>query len=900
MVDVTPRGRLLALIGERTHVAVCAPSGYGKTTLLEAVQASTTRETRFFSPDEHSADILLQLMAEQPARLIVDDGHLLREDLIVNLLALDPRTTQVIIALRHLFYPSVPALRVGRKLSVIDSTALAFTADEIVRLGASPSTAEELLRSTLGWPSLTLLAMNPYFELGEYLESFVTTLPDDLLPLVGDLAQLEQWGTASLIKRERVKLAQLLNTGFPLIHQEMDLIIHPVMKALVQEYTESSYEIESSQLRLLQELMDDRSPPFQKLARVEHFFKHGGDDDQNISQKVTLLSEFDRADLSPSLRDTFAYYLISSGNTKEAESLLIYQQSLRTTSTRTFTFLARIAARNNDLVRYKEYLKLAFEAVQDDSDRVRAYISEEYYYMYTDDLARALRSATNAYEAGARSGNVELYIYSLHALAHVQQLSSLPQAALKSLNEGLRVTEGQGQKFPRMMVLLHAASAELCKDQALYEEALAHIQAGLNMQLVTSIPNVPFLYAIRGLIYLEMGLYEDALDALKYSSELYLKASDHHGNLYPQSFLIYVYYLLGQHEQISSLFEQVRQLKESSTDVSIREDQVFYPLVEGIWYLSMQDERNAVKAFRAISLSERTLTFDSTLLNSILLSGLLIEHRQFTDEDYARLKTILDARNSDRSVAAYAKFSPALFGHLAELGYEPERARAITVWAQSMTGPRAKPLNRITLHTMGRVSLEINGNVCSPTSRSLDAFYVFAYLIHKQDWVSSDELGMALFPSVKEPRRRAQQAMSDLRKLLSISDHEVAQLLSKHNPSFGYRIEQRPGFELEVDFARFLQLDPATAPRQDLEAFVEQYQPSMPLCNGSFAEEINRQLGDQLTAVIEQLALRHLEEGKEDTAIKWLSRGYALTQEPELLEWEQRLRTSRNTSALQS
>ncbi|PJI51489.1 hypothetical protein CTI14_59465, partial [Methylobacterium radiotolerans] len=68
--------------------------------------------------------------------------------------------------------------------------------------------------------------------------------------------------------------------------------------------------------------LDDRSPSFQKLARVEHFFKHGGDDDQNISQKVTLLSEFDRADLSPSLRDTFAYYLISSGNTKEAESLL--------------------------------------------------------------------------------------------------------------------------------------------------------------------------------------------------------------------------------------------------------------------------------------------------------------------------------------------------------------------------------------------------------------------------------------------------------------------------------------------------------------------------------------------------------------------------------------------------
>ena len=881
-----PRPLLLELMDSATHVLLCAPTGYGKTHLLRAYRDQ--RGLALLQATTRMSAASVVEAAQGGGTVLVDDAHLLPEEVVEQLLHLDPAECRVVLSLRHTYYRRMGRLVLNHEVTLLGTSELRFSKDEMLRLGVPQSQVQDVMARTLGWPALVVLEMHPLISSTDFLEELYAELPPAYQELVATAATLDTWAMQLMLMPDQVRLRGLLNTGFPIIQDGSTLEMHPSVRSFVlhQIGAEVTTLVAEQNMILDQLLADKTSALPSRIAAIQTFFSQGNDDDLHASQKVALLSSIPLEQMPPKLRDDYVYYLVITSDHEKAGRVLLYQREFGTPSTRTYAFLGRAASRRNDLVGWKDALRRARELVAGDDDEIRCFILSSDLELRLGHLKEALRDAERAYEVASRAGNLELLSFALLTLMYARQMNGNLPGAIRAGQEALQINATQGHKYVRQSSALHSRMADVMKDIGWHEQALAHIQGGLNLQLVTPHPSIPYLYSTRGLIYVELRDYEEAIRSFGTSLELFEMERNMVGSLIPRAYTVYALYRTGQFGQIYQHVQAMREFSKAYADVDQVELLAYAPLVEGIWHLTKGDDQRALDAFEQVTY-EPLATYDSVLLTQLFIIQQRRRLGTLTELQVRGLVALMDARQTERdsTAAAYAAdFREALSACL-NYGIEPSRFQRLLDGLHAPVLSLRRPENHIVLQTMGNVSLKVNGQVFRTDSRSHYPVYVFAYLLYHQGWVTGEALADEFHAKTRDPRKSAQQSFTGLRKLLEKADVELTKILSDQRDSRGYCVQAVENIIIEADFLDYLKKFVPTNPQTDeLELMLVQFQPFLPSVGNRFADDMNERLNDQVVEVSLHLSGVYAAEGNVKRATRVVLLGLKHVPDPQLVE----------------
>ena len=886
------RPLLLELMDSATHVLLCAPTGYGKTHLLRAYRDQAGVPLLEATPRMSAASIMEA--AQGSGVVLVDQAHLLAEEVVEQLLHLNPAECRVVLALRHTYYRRMGRLVLNHQVTLLGSSELRFSKDEMLRFGVPQSQVHDVMARTLGWPALVVLEMHPLLSSTDFLEELYLDLPPAYQELVATAATLDTWAMQLMLMPDQLRLRGLLNTGFPIIQDGSTLEMHPSVRSFVlhQIGAEVATVVAEQNMILDQLLADKLSPLPSRIAAIQTFFSQGNDDDLHASQKVALLSSIPIEQMPSKLRDDYVYYLVITSDHEKADRVLLYQREFGTPSTRTYVFLGRAASRRNDLVGWKEALRRARELVASDDDEIRCFILSSDLELRLGHLPEALRDAERAYEAASRAGNLELLSFALLTLMYARQMNGNLPGAIRAGQEALQINATQGHKYVRQSSALHSRMADVMKDIGWHEQALAHIQGGLNLQLVTPHPSIPYLYSTRGLIYVELRNYEEALESFSTSLELFEMERNLVGSLIPRAYSTYVLYRMGRFGEIHQHVQAIHDFSKAYSDVDQVELLAYVPLVNGIWHLVQGNDQRALEAFEQVTY-EPLATYDSVLITQLFIIQQRSRLGTLTAAQVSRLVSLMDARQteSDFTLAAYAAdFKEALTACL-NYGIEKERFQRLLDGVNAPVHSLRRPENHIVLQTMGNVSLKVNGQVFRTDSRSHYPVYVFTYLLYCQDWVTAETLGDEFHANNRDRRKSAQQSFTGLRKLLEKADVELTKILSEQRDSRGYCVQPVDNIIIEADFLNYLKKFLPSNPQTDeLELMLVQFQPFLPSVGNRFADDMNERLNDQVVEVALHLADVYMAEGNVKRATRVVLLALKHVPDPQLVERYTQLR----------
>lgn len=871
-MNVLQREALLSRLAQSTgHVLLVAPTGYGKTILLEQFHARGPGSV-LLNATPHDTLRALCERAGTAAALLIDDAHLLPPEEVSALLKLPHEQLRVVLALRHSQYPRVQLLLQRRHLTILNPLDLAFTLTELQQLHEGSS--QDLMTRTLGWPSLVDTVLSPFGYPSGYLDDLLNELSGEQRDWLTDVAQADAWDTMLLMAHREGHLTPLYQGGFPIIPLGGHQALHPAMRRHLQENVGLGVEDPPQPDTTLQSLLDvaQRTPPSTLVSLIDGYFERYGEDDSQIALKVQLLGLVPLPELPPTLRDMYAGYLITTGEHQRAEHVLLKQQAFGTDRTRTHVLLAKLASITNHLDVWAQRLELARTRATTEEDWARYYGSQSYLAVRRNDYDQAEEYAQQHLEHAIRSSDLAMHYAGLTNVAYVRQMKGNLLGAMDMTLRGLDLAEREGDRYLPQVKYLMFQLSEVLKDNGQFDQALALIQRALELQVPT-LYAVPFLYNTRGLIQMEFGQFEEALVNFDAATELFRERGPIVSLLMTHTYATYALYRLGWMDRIAEHVSALREVvhRIGSGRVNYDEPQAYLPLAEGLALLGKGDRRGALRVFETVALEGR-LTYDSVLLTVLMAAKLRVQQGQYGTEHAQLLVEVLDARGSSLDVTAqmYRSDFEEVYRACMVLDVQPERFARILDIPRPLLPARAG--YRLHLITMGKIGLIVNGRPYEITAYY--PLYALVYLHFKGDWKTADGMGDELYAQTNDGRRSAIKAMSMLRQVLRKLDPELERtLLSPKNDPRGYRVERTEQAHVTVDVEPYLNGAFSVAnPRvEDLGALLANVATFMPgLPESEFVQRINRTLEDRAATVALHLAQRHRQAGRPGEAVRAL------------------------------
>lgn len=886
------RDRLLrAILDDSRHVLIIAPTGFGKSVLLEqAAEAAGEQAVLHRAGPGDDLIHLLTVGTPETGRLcFVDDAHLLDAGVVSTLLRHPATERRFVLAVRHQHYPRVVTLWQQRRVKFLTTADLNLTREEVASLHPSVR-AEGVMSRTLGWPALVSVETLPLAQPSDYLGDLLDDLPPvwraRLLDLWVSEGSAGQDGAAVLdVLGREGGLLDVLNAGFPVVGVNAELRVHPAMARHLTELTAAQGVV----VRLTDETLEnyrDVFPtlsPAHRLLLLERYFEQHGEDDHDLELKVELLSQVELRDLSPWLRDLLASYLLTAGRVTEAQYALMMQQDMGQDSTYTHVLFGRVANHRSDFVAFEEHLRMARERAQTDTDHARVEGSETGYLMRLNRYDEALVSNAKYYKYAVRSGRMDLLISALAQGAYVQYFAGQLERALDTAREALSIAEQDSGRFVPQLTHVLYHIAEISKDTGQHAQAMELVQRGLNLHAKSSNNSVPYLYNTRGLVYLELGDWTRAVESFEAAIASFRERDNAAGLLMPHTYAAYACYLLGHHED---LFAHVRALREVVGRVGAgqheyEEHLAYQPLAEGLALLAAGEPAQALDALGEI-LTRGTLGYDSVLLARLEDVRIRTMLGTLREEDALRLVEVLDARHEDVTARMYVNRYSEAYRAIAALGVQ--RERFVRLADAQVERAVASPEYVLRVRTLGRVGLEANG--VALTLRSLFPLYVLTYLHLQRDWKTTDALGSELFSFKGDPRNTAFKSVSELRRLLTELDRELEPLLSPTRHPSGYRLMTLPGVRVETDVDVYLTdaFTPGGAAVEVQTALLRDLSTFMSKLDSTFTQRVNAELTERALVLARELGLAHMHAEAWVSAARVLLYGVRLTMDSALAQ----------------
>lgn len=869
------------------HVLLCAPTGYGKSVLLEQLHEVMPNSVLLTATREDRAPAILTRMTQAGARVcLVDDAHLLDPDTVTALLGQPVPDVRFVLAVRHQAYRQLVNLWQRRKLLLLDAEHLAFTAEDLHALDRSLN-APDVLRRTLGWPAMVSVERLPLASMQTYLADLLEAVPDEDRRALLEVAGTGWWDRALLEWQRAGDLPRLLNSGVPVVTQGGQLVVHPALRQALEEEVGGGAQLVRPPDEGLQTFLEaiPHATPAHRVALMERYFARHGEDDLDIPLKLDLLGSVDVRRLTPHLRDLLASYLTTSREVDSAQHVLFLQQDLGTDTTYTHTLLGQIASLRNDFLAFGEHLALARKRAVTDLDWARYHGSHAMYLMRLNRYEEALEATEQYHRAALRTGRMDLHISALSQNAYVRYFAGLVQRARDTAYEALALAEREGLRFAPQLALVLYNLAEISKDAGNHLEAMTLVQKGLALTSHSPTNTTPFLYNTRGLIYLEYGQFREAVESFEAAIAVFRgRPGNTAGLLLPHTYAAYALHRLGHQEEMLAHVRALREVAQrvSAGQAEYAEHQAYLPLAEGLARLALGQPEQALAAFDDV-LTEGTLGYDSVLLTRLEAARVRVEQGTFTAREASQLVEVLNARCSGEDVTArmYADAYRAVYLACAELQVHPERFRRLA----SATGavPAAPPTHTLRLTTLGRVTLEVNG--VRVVTRSLAPLYALVYLHSQGDWITTDALGEQLFRGRADARAAAFKSISELRRLLQELDHEVERrLLSPPRDPRGYRLEPGASVRVEVDVQAYLgeAFTPEGGDPEHQLTLLQNLAVFLPRLDCPFAAGMNAVLADRAVQVARHLSGVYRARGEGDVAVAAVLYALRFTPDPEL------------------
>lgn len=859
------RKELLAEIaGCECHVVLCAPSGFGKTEFLAQYRSHNATPLNVVALKAHrglTSETILNLVAARNAgvaEVLIDDAHLLEEKTVTILLEQPFNEVKIILALRHLSYPKLQLLRQRGSVRVIGADRFTFSSGDIADL-IQREHLEEQYAASLGWPQAFAVLTDPYGNITLYLQDLINELPQEvfakLLSYIGNATDNAFLGGAS---DELVR--ELLQFGFPVVPHDHRLRLHPLMcDHLVNNGIDRNavLELVEDQLAALVSRLPEMTL-YERTEAIERFFANQAENEQNVNEKCSVLGSVPASQLSPRLRDQYAAYLYIAKRRDEAQRVLQVQRDLQTATTHTHVLLARIANGDNDFLAMKSQLEMAKTLARTDAERAVFERMQAMYHVRLNDYEAARAIAKSGYEHAVKAGSTDLLIRTLTMLGYVEQMDSKLSAAIEATRKALAFSDAEGDSHRQRSGQILANLVDMLKDAGEHHDALEHIQHGLLMLGRPDIGSAPFLYNTRGLIYSELGRFEEAIEAFSMSIQGFEGDSWLPGLLLPHTYSAYAGYRLGFKDHVDLCARSLETVIERcrARMGEYREHLSYQPLVNALSFRCRGDDDAALAALAEIAYDGRW-TYDSVLLAKLLEGEILLTRNNLGARYAAELELLVKNRNTA--------------GNAILVMYREQYRTLLETCAHflSQTSLVGKVLNApkpsvntfsttsIVLSGLGQLQLKIQGRIV-PT-KSKYPLHLLAYLAWKDTYVNVRDIGEELFGSGEpEPNKRRQRtytALNQLRTVLRTFDAELESLLLEEHKELGIRLRKSERLNFKVDFLDYFsnKFEP-NAGQEQLLAMLENALPIQAGGSSRFNEQINDLLFTQVCKVATALS----------------------------------------------
>lgn len=886
-----PREGLLRRVAGRHHVLICAPSGYGKTRLLQQYEQATPGSVYLSAGMTWTYQDLLNaatraaglstvatsledLAAHGIGTLLIDDLHRLPDTTTTPLFTeLHSVTLKVIGAAYHSQYPLVHQMLAKDRILLLSSQDLAFSQDEILAIDQG-----SLPLQTLGWPSVCALSGTAHFSLPNYLDDLISLLPIDAqaqLNAVGEPAAVDALVLEWELSGQR---RSVLNSGFPLIDSDGRFAIHPLMvnrlfnRPLARPLnTSSMYEL---YLRMAKSAPDAHGT---NLV-LETYFRQFGETDASPRAGITMLRVLPYEQLSPPLRDRLADLLITTQHLDKAEKIIDYQRMSQQESSLTHVAQARLANYRSDIPALRAHSQRALDTAQTLEEKSRAMGMLSLYYTRTEaaDYAMALKLADERYEVALQSGSLREELSSVWTYINAYQYAGRIDLGISIARRHWARGQGQQQLAATIVPILNEFADQL-KATGEYAEALEVIQEALRMNEEEPTTSEPYTLFTRGLIYLEMRRDEDAHQAFLQSIKSFKETQIAAGLLMPYAFLAFLQWRKEWFEETEHTYEEMqRLLKQIGVQKDYVEWRAYVPLVNGVFYLGRRNPERALQELRDVQIDGHE-SYDSVLLTILLICKTELDLRGAVPaEDVDTLVRVLDyVVQNEHILSAYAPDFESVLEHFVARGIHTERFEKAL--KQATQEPISKPSYHIHVITMGDApQIIINDTVLH--TRNNWVIYTLAYLILQpflpngtRRYVTSSVLAADVYGGHKG---QAHSSLAFLRSDLGSRDPELPEdLLSPRRDRHGYRINVASHLKVTIDVDEYLsrRFSPSNPDLQDLWKLMREFRPFLKerelTKDESFASRINDELIARFKAVVMHVQHTELLLGRPQMAL---------------------------------
>lgn len=861
------------------HIIICAPSGYGKSMLLENIARQLSEPVI----DCNKTKRLLK--SNKSEVLLLDNGYKLDEKLITELLSQDVTKQRIFITLYHTKYSSIPMQVQKRLVRLVSSQDLKFTNQELSSIGLK----NELIKSTDGWPFVCMNYCDGILSLSDYLDALIDQIGKERDFFLDNILKLR--GLNGPIHMEDHLVKRILNKGFPMFRQNEFWYVTPlVVQYIFKKYDKSIKKNEKDeQLNILESIvgMNDLHID-QKIEIVECFFRKYNYDDSYRELKRELLISLGIDNLSPFLKDVLAYYYLSFGENNRAESILMLQMNNNSCTTQTYVHLARIAGKRNDFIAQSEYVKKSHSKAVTRYDLCSSELAFADYYARVNRFEEALKASESAYKHANKLDNVEMRLFSLKSIAYANQMLGNISTAIASGEEALSICRSF-DKYDSHFASISYNLADISKDLGNYNAAFDYLNESLRKGESVCSTNLPYIYNCLGLVHLELGNNDCAINNLKLSLKLFEQHSNISGSILPATYLGFAYYRMNDINGVEFCFRKIQEIGNLIRDnesLSL-EYYAFYPLVESVRFILKGYFDEALKSIERL-LTKDTLTYDSVLL-SILIKGYILDMKEGIPDSYIQeLESVLDARNTvgDPTALAYALDFRHVYHTCFNKSGNQRFQKLANMKIKSESSCDVK--YHIYLHTIGNVFLEINGKRVK--TRSLAPLYTLAYFIYIKDWIKIEDLGTALFSGRTSSKKSASQALSGLRAILRSFGTDLESILSVKGDPRGFCLMESEIFNIKTDINYYMTDFDCENPDIDLLfRMLKNVSVFLPNNKGSFSDQVNHILQVKVSQVALYLYDFFYSKGNEEYAAESILYGLRFVDDDDLIQTAEKI-----------
>ncbi|GEM45530.1 C39 family peptidase [Deinococcus cellulosilyticus] len=860
--------RALSTTGERLLQEICRQ--------LRGLQKLPPVDSRVTLED---VLLLLDRQRDVPVKLVFDglDGASRETMLLLARLCRGmPAGHQVVLCCRSPRLEGFQQLFIKQQVEVFTAEHLAFSVQECTRVVGRPYTQREYERSR-GWCQEVCHQHQSQFvyDPKAYIEELALELDEAVAPALPLLLQRDVWCESDFPQPET--LWKLLESGVPLL--PVDLLhyqLHPLLQEWLLDQHQGDADLPTGDLDLgvalqmvrrlvasdqLETLMPWLDRTVREWLRQDQF-----------DAIVTVLETLDVQTLSPFLRTALAEAHLNLAHVDLSERMLLDQVQDGLPTSRTFANLALIALRRDRLDEAKSMLDQGKLVAMDAEDELWVTGLEVYHQLRISNVQRAVELADFCVTLARSTGLQEMLILSHCRMAYVERIRQNPRGVEYHTGEALRFALHQGLVHKAAIAV--NALADQQKDLGLYQKALENITTAIG-GMHSKHPYTGVMYGTRGLIFTEMGNFEEALRDLQESQRLLHLHHNHHAAMLPAAFITYCLYRLGHFEELNrhfQAFDDHVQLNPSPNNQDGRLD--YHPLASCICHYANGKKREALQALEEVVVSERNSWLDSVLLAQLFRCKIKHELKEVHQKDADLLMRIIESRDTGVMVGMYYDEFSGVLDHFIERGWHARTLQELVQHRQ----PHFNPIQKIRIEMLGKPRLLIGDREVKIPNNYPAMALIYLHL-HRGSFSTTlrmtDHLWREDLQERKARSNRASAACSMLKKVLRDFDATYEDLVIK---------DPREGLQLNEKFEVTSDLDPYLHPQnlgldeqlELLQKLVELHRlPGMffGTITTDWAESVREQIREAATDMARMLAEDRALRGDHLQALELLEMG---------------------------